>query len=92
MKLWFWGKDVQVILKDYQLLATSSVGKTALCAAAYDGNEEILEQMWGWCNEVQVNLKDVLLLAKDFYYGLTAWDRAAMHGNKEILEKLWCFR
>jgi ankyrin repeat protein len=87
-KLWGWGREVQVSLKDDLLLAKNVFGKIAWHMAAQNGNKEILEQLWGFGREVQVNLKDDLLLARD-YYSETAWNIAADNGYKEILEKLW---
>jgi endo-1,4-beta-D-glucanase Y len=74
-KLWSWGREVQVNLKDDLLLAKGRNGVTAWDMAAHYGNKDILEKLWNWGREVQVNLSDDLLLAKGSD-GLTAWKMA----------------
>jgi hypothetical protein len=86
-KLWCWGREVQLNLKDDLLLAKCVYGLTAWDRAAENCNKELLEKLWSLGREEQVNLKVDLLLAK-CGYGLTAWERAAENGKKEILEKL----
>ena len=64
-KLWDWGREMQVNLKDDLLLSKDFFGETAWHIAAEKDNKEILEKLWGWGREVQVNLKDDLLPVKD---------------------------
>ena len=87
-KLWDWGRELHVNLKDELLLAKDSDGQTAWDIAEIYSNREILETLWVWGRKVQVNLKNDLLLAKG-RDGLTAWHRAAIMGKKEILVTLW---
>jgi ankyrin repeat protein len=47
-KLWGWGREVQVNLKDDIFLAKNRDGETAFYIAAMNGNIEILEKLWGW--------------------------------------------
>ena len=81
--LWGWGKEVQVNLKDDQLLAKVNNGQTAWDFASMRGGKDILETLWCWGKEVQVNLKDDLLLFKG-YDGLTAWKRAVINPSKQF--------
>ena len=45
-KLWIWGTEVQVNLKDDLLLAKRDGGLTAWDIAAFKGNKDILERLW----------------------------------------------
>jgi len=56
-KLWCWGREVQVNLKDDLLLSKDLNGLTAVHIAAYKGNKEILKKLWCWGREVQMTLK-----------------------------------
>jgi len=59
-KLWGWGREVQVNLKEDLLLAKGWNGLTALDIAAEKDNREILEKLWDWISELKLNLKHYL--------------------------------
>jgi hypothetical protein len=56
-KLWCWGREVQLNLKDDLLLATGWKGQTAWDIAVGKGKTEILEKLWCCGREGQVNSK-----------------------------------
>ena len=64
-KLWCWGREVQVNLKDDLLLSKGFDGQTAWNIAAKKDNKEILEELRVWVMEAQLNIRNHLLPAKD---------------------------
>jgi len=54
-KLWLWGRDVQVNLKDDLLLSRDDIGLNAWYIAVWHDFEFILQTLWLWSGELQVN-------------------------------------
>jgi len=49
--LWFWGREVQLNLKDDLLLAHDKAGRTAYHIAEQCGYKEISQKLRGWASE-----------------------------------------
>jgi len=64
LKIWVWGKEVQLKpndIKNKLLLAEDKDGYNARHRKAESGTLELLQTLWDWAKEMELNPQELLL-------------------------------